>query len=446
MNIQEKYYQTSDRINSLKQQSDFDYKGIDLTDLLFNELMNASNSNRISIFDLIKNYIKFSFSNFRFQKNPSVRVEYSQPIMLIQVNTINQWNTVKDVVNNCTNDGYKVIILTGRTYLFKIIKHDNKVVYFVKGLKFSAIFNSKRSKFPNIIANLLPQVKYLYHHYSKLFKQYQVHTVLVGNDNTFEGRLLVRVAQKNNIPTACVQHGSMNKSNPIHNRSIVDKYFIYGNRVLQELSPLHSVNYIVSGNPKFDNFKNYTFQATKLFEKKYYLVALSGIGHSTTRSNQEQQMSIIAAFQREFDAHLIIKLHEKDRIENYSQLANPNTIFYTHNDLSEQQITLFDLINASQGVFTGASSIVFECYLLKKNVYTLNPGSIYKNIDFIEDRLTLNVTDYKELKSYILQQTNLYSEENITKIESYLYQLYNPNYKASHFIKSNLCNTLNNES
>ncbi len=446
MNIQEKYYQTSDWINSLKQHSDFDYKGIDLTDLLFNELMNAKSSNRIPIFDLIKNYVKFRISKFRFHTNPSDSFEYNSPVLLVQVNTLNQWNTVKEVVNHCKKDGYKVIILTGRSYLYQIIKSDYKVVYMVKGLKFREIFNYKRLKFPNIIANLLPQVKFLYQIYSTILTQFQPHTILVGNDNTFEGRLLARVAQKNNIRTACIQHGSMNKSNPIHNRSIVDKYFVYGTRVLQELNPLHSVKYIVSGNPKFDNFKNYTFQAINLFEKKFYLVALSGIGHSTTKTNHEQQINIITAFQKDFDTHLIIKLHEKDSIENYSQLANAKSTFYSNKDLAEQQLTLFDIIYASQGVFTGASSVVFECYLLKKNVYTLDPASVYKNIDFIEDNLTLNVTDYKELKSYILQQTDLYSAEIIIKIERYLHKIYNRNYFASHFIKAYLCNTLNNES
>src|SRR5690606_11866409 len=126
-----------------------------------------------------------------------------------------------------------------------------------------------------------------------LLKKMSPSYVLVGNDLTWEGRLLARLARRNSCRTGVIQHGLLGheKVNKYH---IVDDFFVYGPtfKAILEEDGLTGVNVVVTGAPyldeKADLCSDRPHPAIKeCFQLKgrFVLVALSGVGHRTSIEN-----------------------------------------------------------------------------------------------------------------------------------------------------------------
>ena len=200
--------------------------------------------------------------------------------------------------------------------------------------------------------------------------------ILVGYDITLVGRTICCLAQKHEIRTATIQHGS--NQSTLLKYSIADYNFVFGNYFKNVLDTIavNNVEVIAVGSPKFEHYfdESYRDQTLKSLDfiktKNPFLVALSGTGHSISEKNHIATIAVLKKVVTLRDKqHFIFKLHPKDDKRYYEGLIeHENVTVVSRDHRCFEEFEFAEWIKICKGLITGASAAAFEAFILKKNV------------------------------------------------------------------------------
>lgn len=267
------------------------------------------------------------------------------------------------------------------------------------------------------------------------FSKYKPKALFVGNDLTMEGRISTLLAKQMGIKTYCVMHGSVT-GEPLHSYHQVDTFFTYGLVAKEDLikQGMSERRLFVSGAPYLDD---YCLDSTSInpqilnglqlnLDKPYILVALSGPGNSTSFKHFEETiLSILSLAEKFKDYNWVIKLHRKDKIENFKEslLNFPNTPVNIIDNFKQSELpsSIFDWLAGANCLITGNSTVAIEAMLLNIPVITIDLLNEFKNVDFIDLGCSFHVTKSNDLENVFL---NIMRENKdlfqINKVKEYV--------------------------
>ncbi len=426
----------------------FTCNGFDLGDLLLAEWIaeqvKPSSQKHLQGVTLIKHQLHA----WRQRKKYASKAPSNQFDVLVFFNSQNQWTNLQPVVQELSQQGIRVLVVSTKPNLIAPILSKQVQTVLLMGLKKTTWALNKTHEIAPIIQHHLPKLNYLYHAIQPFLNSTQLNYVLIGNDNTSEGRMVARMALQKNIPTGCIQHGSMNRINPLHGRSVVDQFFVYGEKPKQELVFLgkSATQILVKGWPLQTGFHQYQASTWKGFDHPTVVVTFSGPGHGTSEDHHIKCIELVAAIQRELQCHLCIKLHPKDNVKYYSALDKDKTLLWTNTDLQQLGIRFHDVVQHAQLVITGASNSALDALLMQTEVVTLDLMQAYRDVDFVQDSLVHYCEDYNALLQvtrHVLQQHKSgLNELQKEKLETYYYRFFDTNYEPSRSIAQHIQTTM----
>ena len=406
-NIQKAYYKINKEIQLFKQEGvSFAWNNSDLSSILIADFiadyLSNKKINNINLFTILK----YKFYAFRQRLKYIKHKENKNNTILIFFNSNSQWQNIEPVYEKLVEKDFKIHIISTKLNLLINLNNEvlsteliigflNEKLNFKNGIQGNAIIKK--------IQTSLPKISYLYKAFNRILNQSNYKYILIGNCSTSEGKLLETIALQKNIRTGSIQHGSMNRSNPIHGLSMVDDFYVYGEQPKQELIILgkKQKEIIVSGWPIQEEFKK-TLEKIKNknsnIEKADVLICLSGQGHSVSIQHHLDIIDMIAKLQKNLDLKLILKLHPKDNIEYYQKLNKSKTVIYNDDELIKIGSSLIELFTKVNVTITAASTAALESLLTETPVITIDLLKAFNNIDFINDGLTYHTTNYDELK------------------------------------------------
>lgn len=449
LSLSEAFIETQSRIDKLKSTGfQFEYKGIDVTDVLFGEFMfqvrNEANGKRSSILTKLKLIIKYFGERKKYHRSNKI---YKHNGILFFATSLNHWKNTKSVINQFKEKGEQVFILTTKEKLAEIICSEGHEVKLIKGFAFtfSELFLNEINENQDIefFESFTPQIRFLHRAIYKLIKSIKPKYILIGNDNTYEGRLVSLIARKENISTGSIQHGSLNRINPLHGRSRVNQFFVYGQQVADELQFLgkNVEEIVVAGWPQKEELAQRidSSNSFNLLSSPFITIALSGPGHGSSIEHHIKQVSALIDMQKSLKLKYCIKLHPKDRYENYPGFNSSDTVIIGNVDLANANIDLFAVFKQSIVIITGASTAALDAILIGKPVITMDLMNEYSEVDFIKDGLTLHAKSPNELKTLIKNCLHEKEPSVDTKfIEKYFYKQFDKVFNPSVFIANDI--------
>jgi hypothetical protein len=446
MDIKGAYLKVKEEIQVLKDQgisfiwNDVDLSSILISDIIINEI-NPVKIYRYGIFKIIK--LKFFAFRQNFKLKKKQKNAKSSNSVLIFFNTLNQWENIEPIWRELRERNICVHIISTKLSLFSILPKDATSIeltfgfdLFVKNLK----FKHKTNSISIFINNSLPKLSYLYHKFNSILISHPFKYIIIGNDNTSEGRLLATLALQQKIRVGSIQHASMSRVNPLHGLSLSDDFFVYGEKPAQELTYLgkRQESIFVSGWPIQKAFKNELLVLRDKINphiKSDILVCLSGLGHSVSLEQHTETLNLIAKLQTELNLNIIVKLHPKDNFKYFEYLDKERTLIFDNNGLSKIGSSLLELFIHSKCSMTIASTAALESLLTETPVITIDLTNSNEQIDFIQDGLTFHATNYRELKEHYLSISNSpkseFSIELKAKIEKYYFNFFTEGYNPT---------------
>ncbi|MFM9951283.1 MAG: UDP-N-acetylglucosamine 2-epimerase [Saprospiraceae bacterium] len=323
-------------------------------------------------------------------------------------------------------------ILTNRMNVFRVLKNDYPVIYLPRKLKIAHADEYKKLcaqqnkvilDFEPVNTGNLPletiQRLLLVHgapawnlcgQLLEILEKLKPVSVLPGYDITYEGRLLTSLARDKQIPTYCIMHGSIT-GEPLDTIHLVDQFFLFGEAAKKDLisKGVSAEQLIVTGAPYLDKFE-YIQKSIHLALKKnfaltdsrpYFIIAMSGPGHATSHAHFQlilQNLFEVAADYPE--AQWVIKMHRKDRIENYNEVLakhkNHRINIIAHESPGFPR-SIFQWLQGATALLTGTSSVAVEAMSIGVPVITMDFMEEFQMVDFIDMGATIHVTDRTQL-------------------------------------------------
>lgn len=226
---------------------------------------------------------------------------------------------------------------------------------------------------------------------------FRLRAVIVGNDILAECRVASAISKNHGLPVFCLQHGSMNRCNPIYVESVADRYYVYGDITHQELIELgmdpHKL--VVAGAPYLEEATGTRTRESVLQElepksERIGLVLLSGPGHSTKKAHWRQIMETLISASRQFeDVQFVLKLHPKENVNAYREISQ-EIIVLDNTSLTCRNLTLCDLLRTCAFVVTGASTSAIEAMIFGKPVFTVDFMQEYSEAELIQAGATIH--------------------------------------------------------
>lgn len=445
-NIQVTYRKILEEVQKLRAKGvSFKWKNLDLSKILIADIVAFEISEKsvknVNWFIELKRFVhalrlKRSHRN-KFQLNDAKKK------VLVFFNEKNQWENLKPVLIELKKKNIGIHVVSTKITLLKLLPNEfssNELILGFSIFSRSHKLNVSNSSISTVLNYNLSKVKYLYKKFNKLLHQEKYKFILIGNDNTSEGKLLSYISKNNGLITGSIQHGSLNRINPIYGSSIISKMFVYGNKPAEELDYLgiNKRNIIVSGWPMQQEFKENLLNLRSkeiTLPRADLLVCLSGPGHSVSTSFHEKLIGLIGKLQSELNLNLIVKLHPKDNKKFYDNLSEGHTTIYDNDLLNKSGSSLIELFIQSKCTLTVASTAALESILVETPVITIDIENSSCLVDYINDGLTYHATSYSELKEQYTKVSNNktvnFSNEMKSKIEKYYHGFFDENYNPS---------------
>ncbi|MES2651686.1 MAG: hypothetical protein V4663_08095 [Bacteroidota bacterium] len=446
-NLSSAFYKTLELINSVNHDENYWHKGLSLGDLLFTEIMIGelnNKENHIGFFTKIKHLIKAKKDRIRH----ALKDEISEGEILFFVNSSSQWNCIYPVYHSLQKANINVTVITTKPKLIKYFLELKITASLIRGFSYtnSELFDysTSKDKLSSTIKYYLPQIKFLEQSFTNIFIKRKPKYVLVGNDITFEGRLLATISKRFNVPTGMIQHGAIDNVNLVLGRSMVDQIFVYGVNARSSLSFLgiapHKI--FISGLPKQqNNSTSANFSNKPLGFTDFVVAAFSGYGHSVSKQHHLLIIETLKMAQKALKFNLCIKIHPKDDKNNYLGFDGKSTVLLDNADLQTMKISFHDLLRQASIVLSGSSTSVLDALLVGTPVITLDLLNEYSNVGFIKDGLTAHTTSFEDFKKEIInlllaRKNNdaLFSTIQQHALEDYYYRFYDNTYLPEEFI------------
>lgn len=368
--------------------------------------------------------------------------------VLVFFTSQNQWTNLQPIVHQLEQQGLKILVLSTKPSLLASIPSAHKRKALLLGFKKTNFKAPIAHEMVSLIQRNLPKLNYLYHAIQPYLNNTQLNYVLIGNDNTSEGRLVAKMAQQKNIPTGSIQHGSMNRINPLHGRSVVDQFFVYGEKPKQELVFLGkpAAQIVVKGWPLQTSFHQRKATTWKGFEQPTVVLTFSGPGHGTTEAHHMKCIELVTTLQLELNCQVCIKLHPKDNANYYTSLQPDKTLLWTNADLQQMGIGFHDVVQQAQLVITGASNSALDALLMQTEVITLDLMQAYRDVDFVQDGLVHYCEHYEGLvkvaQRVLSQKKSGLNAQQQEKLETYYHRFFDVNYEPSMAIAQHILVTM----
>jgi len=323
--------------------------------------------------------------------------------------------------------GTPVVFLTTRVRMHDLLRAQNMPVFLLAGRTSGLaqrIFTPLRNVYATCPPTLLPRARqFLARYYAEMlavanellcvFDISRPKYILIGNDLTWEGRLLARLAAKFNYRTGMVQHGLLGHE-PVNKYHIVQDFFVYGPTFKAILlnDGLEGVNVIVTGAPYLDDMpaKDTDHPHPEIKRRfrlrdRFVLVALSGFGHRTSVENYRLTLEWINRMIRNHpELEFVIKLHRKERIVAYKDFSGEQKSRIVDNkrgkDLPQ---SIFDWLKGCSCLITGTSTVAYEAMLCGVPVVSVDPLRQFEGVDFIDQRAVEVAYSYEEMEDALLR-------------------------------------------
>lgn len=267
--------------------------------------------------------------------------------------------------------------------------------------------------------------------------------LVVGNDFTYEGRVGVQMAKAAGVATACPMHGVV-ANNPLHTAHISDKYLAYGDssrRHLLEIG-LDDDKIAVVGAPYLDDQPKQSGhidptirEQLKLDDSKpYVLAANSGPGNTISYEHHDRVLDAMCQASAALpQMQFVAKLHRKDRVEFYEKatanLPEARLQFIQHG-AQGYPTNIFNWLQGSTVLLTGASSVAVEAMLMGVPVITMDYANEITGADFVDSGTTTHVTDAQgliealralvespEQRAQALERSNTYLQDMFLSVD-----------------------------
>ncbi len=235
--------------------------------------------------------------------------------------------------------------------------------------------------------------------------------IVAGYDITYEGRLLTLLAKDRKISTNCIMHGSIT-GEPLDTMHIVDHFYLFGEAAKKDLiskgTPASQL--VVTGAPYLDQIEYSNKNIHPLLKKNillteskpYFLIAMSGPGHSTSYAHFQVILENLFAIAAKYpEVQWVIKMHRKDQIENYKEVLNRYSDhkihIVKHNEIGFPK-SIFQWLQGATVLLTGTSTVAVEAMAIGIPVITMDFMKEYKMVDFIDLGSTIHVTNTQQLE------------------------------------------------
>jgi hypothetical protein len=259
--------------------------------------------------------------------------------------------------------------------------------------------------------------------YDTTLKFYDPKSLVVGNDLTFEGRMLVRMANSLNLKTYSIQHGFIAKD-WLQGFHIAKTLFLYGqiSKTRLDIQLRSNVNTVVAGAPYLDAFSADVIESseelksalTSLKVKKgYFLVCLSGYGHVTSLNHYNRILEVLESqIAASPDHTYVIKLHPKELISDYQRYdfhRFENVKFILPNSDLNRDTSIFTWISGSKCLITGNSATLYEAILMDRPVISIDLAQEYPDEKVSDYKAILYAKSKEEFESIFA--ANLFEDE-----------------------------------
>ena len=250
--------------------------------------------------------------------------------------------------------------------------------------------------------------------------------VLVYNDHTPLGRIIVDGSNNLGIPSYYSMHGLLSDEY-IEGMHICSKYFVYGEATKSIFTRrgLRTDQIEVVGSPYMDTKMRPENSQVSIIRSelkipsasKVVLVALSGPGHTTSLAHHQAILKCMEPEVARQKEHIffLFKLHKKDNAKFYADiqsLSSGNFSIVTYG-LFHGRDTIWDWISLADVIVTGASTAGMEAMILSKPVVTIDLFNEYSDETvFIRQGATFHVTQHSQIQAQ-LERALLNDDEGI---------------------------------
>jgi hypothetical protein len=233
----------------------------------------------------------------------------------------------------------------------------------------------------------------------------QPEVLVVGNDLTVEGRAGC-IASAGEVPTACLMHGLVKASNPLHGRHIADGLLLFGEQQRRALSQLgiKKAALRVCGDPGLDRPPHQSARTDprvcalwrdRLPTTPWVLVAFSGPGNSVSHEHHRGLVKAVVMLASEVPTvPVVAKLHRKDGPREWLEHSGgtlPENLYVVEDGMDGRPTSIFDWLQGCSLVVTGASFVAVEAMLMGVPVLTVDLASELEDVDFIRSGATIHV-------------------------------------------------------
>jgi DNA-binding transcriptional regulator YdaS (Cro superfamily) len=336
-------------------------------------------------------------------------------------------NQMVPIVESLASEGIPSIVVTTRVPIYKSLRAKGIRAYILSGRTTSArsdVFLAEEEIYSRIdgtqdqpvrqlLSRYYPDLLGLTNEMVDLLERTSPSYILVGNDLTWEGRLLARLARRRNCRTGMIQHGLLGHE-IVNKYHIVDDFFVYGPafKAILEQDGLAGVNVVVTGAPYLDNQAHQgadhphpDIKKQLQLKGRFVLVALSGVGHRTSVENYRLTLEWIDRLIRSHsELEFVIKLHRKERIDAYSLFSSDQKRRIIDRRRGKRlPQSIFDWLKGCSCVITGTSTVAYEAMLCGVPVISVDPLNQFKGVDFIDQRAVELAYSYEELEAALLR-------------------------------------------
>lgn len=348
-------------------------------------------------------FMSFVLKGFNFKK------QKNNCDVLFNIETFTHLREAMPLINALEEKGNKVLIQSTNLSLNDVIEVGSKnildkdiklgpltfinyIIYYLFDIRYFIFSRTIKNLYNNrAINNLISLNKAKYYYfifiYNMLLKRCNPKFVFIGNDLTFNGRLFTTIAKKYNISNGSLQHGNI-YNDFLQKMHVVDTFYCFSSQSAKILAQDFKGRIVVSGSLFINsNLKSFITKSDQIGE--YILIAFSGHGHSTSKKNYKQQLKLILnVIQKNKNSKFIIKLHPKEKMEDYSDFSGLKNVTFLNHNKEFQQHSIFPLLMNAKRVVTGISTVALEALILKIPVITLDPLNEYMESDLILNDVT----------------------------------------------------------
>jgi CDP-glycerol glycerophosphotransferase (TagB/SpsB family) len=378
-----------------------------------------------SCINRLRDFSYFISIYFLFYRDKKENVDIL--IHLTEKTHLDQWFPVYEELKNSK----KVAFITSKRKLLQTlsekglpIAHVGQVFFHSYGFNFKLLRNTRALLEKNGIESK-GIIQYIEQSLTNAFCQRRLYAgalhnnelsaVLVGNDLTFDGRLLTRMANSMGINTHSIQHGYL-ADDWLQRYHIVNEFYTFGkvSKAKVDGQSLTSTKTITMGAPYLDQFSKETYNGSSVIQQfkeklginsNYVLICLSGPGHLTSHQHYYRILeSLLEAINNRPMQQFVIKLHPKEKLSDYKKLQFhqcENVFIVGKHNVSDLPNGIFYWLANCLGMITGNSSTAYEALLMNKPIISIDLKNEYPHVEFKKYEAADCVTNIDELNGAI---------------------------------------------